>query len=249
MAAARPRHGGGVPTVLLVHDAFTTTYCWTGTIEAAGQLRGEVLAVSNPLRGLASDAAYLTALFAAIDGPVVLVGHGYGGGVITAAAAGAANVVALVYVAAFALAEDESCVDVVLRAGGDRFVNALVPTHPHPDGRAGTELYLRRDAFAEVYCADLPPGVAAALAASQVPVAADALAQRPLAAAWRGLPCWYLVATADRVIDVAVQRAMAARAGAVTVEVEVSHAVPMSAPEAVADLIRTAVTAVTEGDV
>ena len=221
-------------TALLVHGAFADSGSWADTIRAAPGLG--LIAVPDPLRGLAGDAASVAASATMIDGPVVLVGHGYAGAVISVAAVAAGNVVGLVYIAAFVPDETQSCVDILLAGGSESFLAAL---RPYPV-IGGTELYLDRTAYPAVFAADLDPEVAAVAAATQRPVLAGAFEERPAAVAWRDLPCWYLVATADRVLDPGTQRAMAARAGATTAGVHASHAVTLSHPEAVAELIGSA---------
>ncbi len=239
--AARSAHDGATPTVLLVHGAFADSSCWAGAITAAADSGADVVAVANPLRGLAPDSAYVAALSAVVDGPVVLVGHSYGGAVITVAGAQAPNVVGLGYVAGFAPDESESCIDLSRATGDDRFLRALDPVNlALPDGPR-TELHLDRSQFGPLFAGDLPAGAAAVAAASQRPVLAGALTDTPSSVGWRRLPCWFLVPTEDRVVDVATHRAMAARAGAVPVEVRASHAVVLSRPDEVADLIRAAV--------
>jgi pimeloyl-ACP methyl ester carboxylesterase len=168
-----------------------------------------------------------------------LVGHGYGGAVITVASTQTDNVTGLVYIAGLALAAGESCTD-LLRREPVGVAEALIPLDVTVAGRRRTEIWLRREVFAELYAADLPPDLAAIAAASQYPIAITALEERAHSVGWPDLPCWYLVATADRLVSADSQRFMAARAGAATVEVDASHAVLMSAPMAVADLIRTA---------
>jgi pimeloyl-ACP methyl ester carboxylesterase len=221
-------------TALLVHGAFADSGSWAGTIRAAPRL--DLLAVPDPLRGLAGDAASVAASATMIDGPVVLVGHGYAGAVISVAAVAAGNVVGLVYIAGFVPDETQSCVDILLGGDSAEFLAAL---RPYPVA-GGTELYLDRTAYLEVFAGGLDPEVAAVAAATQRPVLAAALEERPAAVAWRDLPCWYLVATADRMLPARTQHAMAARAGATTAGVPASHAVPLSHPEAVAELIGAA---------
>jgi pimeloyl-ACP methyl ester carboxylesterase len=232
---------GGTPTVLLVHGEFSDTGAWTGTIRASGALAAGIVAVANPLLGLARDAAYVAANATAIDGPVVLVGHGYGGAVVSVAATEARNVVGLVYVAAYLPAPAQSCVDVLTGAGADGFFAALDPHLLRMDGTFVTELYLDRDAYPGLVAADLSTRAAAAAAATQRPVRAAALEETPGAVGWPDLPSWYLVAGGDRVIGADAQRRMAARARAETVDVDASHAVVLSRPDTVADLIAEAV--------
>jgi pimeloyl-ACP methyl ester carboxylesterase len=231
-----PTHrNGSSPTVLLVHGAFTSSACWAAVMAAGRGFGLDLLAVPNPLRSLTGDADYVADVAGTHDGPVLLVGHGYGGAVITVAGTRAGNVIGLVYVAGFALAAGESCTD-LLQQEPTSVARALIPV----PGHRGTGIQLRRETFASIYAADLPADVAATAAASQYPIAAAAMEERPQSAGWAELPCWYLVATADRLFSPRSQRRMAARAGAATVEVDASHAVVLSAPMAVAELIRDA---------
>jgi hypothetical protein len=203
-----------------------------------------VLAPANPLRGLATDAAYLAGVVGAIDGPVLLAGHDYGGAVITQAGAGADNVVGLVYVAAFVPAAGECLLDLTARFPDTQLQPALRPaTFPAGDAGSGVELYLTVDRFRDVFAADLPDRTTAAAAAAQRPVAADTFQQPVTAAAWTTRPSWFVVATADRAIHPDAQRFMARRASADTVEVDASHAVARSRPGVVAAHIRAAAAA------
>jgi len=226
--------------VLLVHGAFADASSWTGVI-AQLQIAGiEAVAPANPLRGLASDARYLASVAEEIDGPVLLVGHAYGGAVITAAGSFLANVCALVYVTAFALDEGESMLDVSAKFPGSFLAPALRPAIcPDERGEPVVELYIEREAFPEVF-ADLPPAVAAVAAATQRPIATAALEAKMPRAAWKTLPCWYVVAVADRIIPRDAQRFMATRTAAHTLEVDGSHAVALSQPAIVAEHIRVA---------
>lgn len=234
------------PTVVLVHGAFADAASWLGVIDELQRAGVPVVAVANPLRGLAADAAYVTSRIAQIGGPVVLVGHSYGGAVITVAGT-ARNVVGLVYVAACAPEEGES-----LGALQDRFAPPALADHleswtyPAGGGAAATEVSVAPEAFGEVVAADVSPSVARVLAATQRPLAASVFTELPGAAAWRTKPSWVLVAGADRAVNPEVVRFAAERAGARTVELDgASHAVAVSRPAAVAELIREAVGAVT----
>ncbi|MFE6867240.1 alpha/beta fold hydrolase [Kitasatospora sp. NPDC057692] len=227
------------PTVVLVHGAFADTSCWTGVAE---RLRADGLTVrapANPLRGLEQDAAHLGNVLRDVDGPVVLVGHGYGGAVVTHAATDAENVVALCYAAAFGLDAGECVLDISNRFAPSPVSDATVAT-PLPDG-LGSGLSLREDRFPQLYAADLPPAVARALAAAQRPVAPVALTARSGPPAWASRPCWYAIATADRMLSPAAQRFMALRMAATEYLLDASHAVALSQPDAVAAMIREAV--------
>ncbi|MEO3853668.1 alpha/beta hydrolase [Acrocarpospora sp. B8E8] len=232
---------GSTPTVLLVHGAFTDASSWAGVIAELQAAGIPVIAVANPLRGLATDAPYLAGVAAAIDGPVLLAGHSYGGVVITQAGAQAGNVVGLIYVTAFALEEGESVLDLAGRFPDSLLGQALRPAAFRTgDGQEAMELYLRTDRFASVFAADLPERLTSVVAAAQRPIAAVAFEESSPGASWKTLPSWYVVATADQAIHPAAQRFMAERAGADTIEVDGSHAITLSQPAAVAGHIRTA---------
>src|SRR5262249_20175626 len=173
-----------------------------------------VLAPANPLRSLAGDAAYLASVAAAIDGPVLLAGHGYGGALISVAGAQTANITGLVYVSGYALDEGERVIDIDRRLPWSRFGPSLRPV-TFADGNAlGLELYVRPDAFAAVFAADLSTQRAAMLAVTQRPITAAALEEPCPAAAWKTLPSWYAIATADQAIHPQAQRLVAQRARA-----------------------------------
>ena len=232
------------PTVLLVHGAFADAASWSGVIT---ELQGHgipVIAPPNPLRGLASDAAYVASVAAQIDGPVVLVGHSYGGALITVAGV-TENVVGLVYVAAYALDEGESLGELQGRFPLSPLVSNLKEwTYPVAGGDPAVEVTIAEDAFPAIFAADVPADVTRVLAAAQRPLAAAAFEEKAAAAAWRTKPSWALIAGADAAINPEVERFGAKRAGATTVELEgASHAVAVSRPKEVADLIRDAVRA------
>jgi pimeloyl-ACP methyl ester carboxylesterase len=232
------------PTVVLVHGAFADAASWSGVI---GELQSHgipVIAPPNPLRGLAADAAYVASVAAQVDGPVVLVGHSYGGAIITVAGT-TDNVVGLVYVAAYALEEGESLGELQGRYPLSPLVSNLKQwTYPVPGGEPAVEVTITEDAFPSVFAADVPAEVTKVLAAAQRPLAAAAFEETAAAAAWQTKPSWALVAGADNAINPEVERFGAKRAGATIVEVEgASHAVAVSQPKAVADLIREAVRA------
>ncbi|MDX3117762.1 MULTISPECIES: alpha/beta hydrolase [Streptomyces] len=232
------------PTVVLVHGAFADAAGWSGVI-AELQGRGvPVIAPPNPLRGLASDAAYVASVAAQIDGPVILVGHSYGGALITVAGA-TENVVGLVYVAAYVPDEGESLGELQGRFPLSPLVGSLKEwTYPVPGGDPAVEVTIAEDAFPSVFAADVPADVTKVLAAAQRPLAAAAFEETAAVAAWKTKPSWALVAGADEAINPEVERFGAQRAGATTVELDgASHAVAVSRPKAVADLILDAVRA------
>jgi pimeloyl-ACP methyl ester carboxylesterase len=236
-------------TVVLVHGAFADAASWTGVIELLQQRGHTVVAPANPLRGLTADSGYLGSLLAQIAGPVVLVGHSYGGAVISSAATAAGDVRGLVYVAAFAPDEGERLGEVENGSRDSVLDSALVPRR-YPTGPAGqtaTEFAIDPAEFHQVFAADLSPEQAAVLAATQRPVAEAAFTDPAGPPAWRTLPSWAVVATGDRAAGTDVVRSMAQRAGAEIVELDGSHVIMVSRPEAVADVIGTALAAVTAG--
>lgn len=233
-----------VPTVVLVHGGFADASYWVPVIRELQASDLPVLAPANPLRGLASDAEYVASVVNQIDGPVLLVGHSYGGAVISVAGAATDNVVGLVYVAAFALDEGESFAEIFQRFGDTPLVGAVRPSnYPLPDGGTAAELTIAPELYRSAFAADLPSDLTEVLAVSQRPFAAI-FDDRAQAAAWKSLPSWAVVATSDNAIPPDAERHMAARAGAQTVEVDASHSIALSQPAAVAELIRTAVSAV-----
>lgn len=237
------KNGTNVPTVVLVHGGFADASFWTPVIQEL-QARGlPVLAPPNPLRGLAGDAEYIASFVNQIEGPVLLVGHSYGGAVITVAGAAADNVIGLVYVAAFILDEGESFAEVFAGFPDTPLLEAVRPgTYPLPDGGTAVELSIAPELYRSAFAADLPSGVTEVLAVMQRPFAAI-FEDRAQAAAWKTLPSWAVVATADNAIHPDAERHMAHRAGAETIEVEASHSIALSQPKAVVELIQTAVDA------
>ncbi|MBD5786006.1 alpha/beta hydrolase [Cellulosimicrobium terreum] len=225
-------------TIVLVHGAFADSSSWNGSVldlQAAGH---RVLAVANPLRGLDHDAAYLRSVLAGIDGPVVLAGHSYGGSVMTVAADGNPDVTALVYVASFLPEIGESTGELAAKFPGAQLGAALEPiSAPAPDGGTGDDLYIRQEEFRAVFAADVPDETAALMAATQRPIIGQALADPLSAAAWRSIPSWSLAARQDLAIPLESQQFMAERAGATIVEIDASHAVTVSQPGAVTDMI------------
>jgi pimeloyl-ACP methyl ester carboxylesterase len=234
------------PTIVLVHGAFADASSWNGVIERLQQQGWTVVAPANPLRGVAADSAYLASVVNQLDGPVLLAGHSYGGAVITNAATDAPNVVGLVYVAAFAPDEGEVLGDVAASSKDSVLMTAQVQ-RGYPTGRGGEtapEFLVDPARFREVFAADLPAEQAAVLAATQRPVAAAAFSDVSGPPAWKSLPSWAVVATADKAAGSDIVRSMAQRAGADILEVEASHVVMVSQPQAVTELILKALHAV-----
>ncbi len=242
-AAAEPAPPANQPTVVLVHGAFADSSSWNGVVSKLEADGYPVLAVANPLRGLAYDADYVRSVVAGVPGPVVLAGHSYGGSVMSQAADGLPNVKALVYVASFILEPGESTGELAAKYPGAQLGTALdsVP-FPLPGGGEGTDLYIRQDQFQRVFAADVPAHVTAQMAATQRPIAAAALEEPATKAAWKTIPSWNLITTQDLAIPAESMRFMGQRANSHNVEIAASHAVTVSAPDAVADLINQAAT-------
>ncbi|MFF3906470.1 alpha/beta fold hydrolase [Streptomyces sp. NPDC001848] len=249
--AAPGRHRGR-PTIVLIHGAFADASSWKGVIERLLRQGHRVLAPALPLRGLASDAAYIRSVLDSVTGPVVLVGHSYGGAVISHAAAETGQVKALVYIAAFVPDVGESALALTDKFPGSTLAQATsTQYYPLPGGGHGEELVIQQPLFRQQFAAGVPVTTAQAMAAGQRPITLAALKEPATAAAWKKIPSWYLVATEDRNIPPAAERWMAARAGAHTVSVRAPHAVAVSDPGPVTELIQRAARAVLihdEGD-
>ncbi|GGT43193.1 alpha/beta fold hydrolase [Nonomuraea spiralis] len=222
------------PVIVLVHGAFAESASWNGVIRGLHDHRFAAVAAANPLRGLEDDAAYVRDVVAGLGRPVVLVGHSYGGMVITEAAAGNAAVRALVYVAAFAPEPGESALLLSGKFEGSTLGGALAA---YPLASGGTEFRIDEDRFHHQFCADLDPDQAALMAATQRPVTERALSDGLTAdeAAWRTRPSWFVHGERDLNIPAAALRFMAERAGSRgTREIAgASHAVATSQPDAV----------------
>lgn len=229
----------GKPTIILVHGAFAESSSWGPVIARLGRDGYPVIAAANPLRGVAEDAAAVSAIIRSVRGPVVLVGHSYGGPVITTAASGNANVKALVYVAGFAPEAGESSLALSSKFPGST-LGAALTTVVLPDGEE--DLYIRPEKFRAQFAADIPAAQAAAMAATQRPVTLSALGEPSGAATWKTLPSYMIYGSADRNIPAAVMKFMAERAHARrTVVVDgASHALMLSHPAQVVSLIEEA---------
>jgi pimeloyl-ACP methyl ester carboxylesterase len=245
-ASATTRTPGHHPTpkstIVLVHGAWADGSSWSGEVQRL-QARGYTVDVApNPLRGLSEDSSYLKDYLASISGPIVLVGHSYGGAVITDAATGNANVKALVYIDAYIPDVGQN---VAALSGAD---SALAPATtdptsvfnlvPYPGAPAGIyDTYLLPNVFDTDLAADLPHAQAAVLAASQTATSLLALGEPSSAPAWKSIPSWDLVGLQDKVIPAAQQLAMATHAGAHVTEINSSHLSLISHPKQVSDLI------------
>jgi pimeloyl-ACP methyl ester carboxylesterase len=234
-----------LPTVVLVHGAFADASSWNGVIERLQAKGIPVTAPANPLRGIAADSAYAAAVFGQIQGPVVAVGHSYGGAVITNAATDAKNVVGLVYVAAFAPDESETLGAIEASSKDSVLNSALVPRqYPTAGGESATEFYIDPAKAREAFAGDLSDQQAALIAATQRPVAEAAFGEPNGPPAWKHLPSWAVLATGDKAAGTDVVRSMAERAGAKITEVDGSHVIMVSQPQAVTNVILDAVAAV-----
>jgi pimeloyl-ACP methyl ester carboxylesterase len=241
-ASAQPAAPQAKPTIVLVHGAFAESSSWDGVITRLNKAGYTTIAAANPLRGVADDAASVSAVVGSISGPVVLVGHSYGGPVITEAANGRSNVKALVYVSAFAPETGESSLSLSGKFPGSTLNNAIAAV-TLPDG--GRDLYIQAEKFHAQFAADVPEGAAKLMAATQRPVAQAALAEASGEPSWKTLPSYWIYGSADRNIPPAVLSFMAERAHArKTVVVDgASHVVMVSHPDQVAKLIEEAASA------
>ena len=229
------------PTAVLIHGAFADASSWRGLYVALAGDGLDVRAPANPLRGVtAGDAAYTQSVLAAIDGPVVLVGHSYGGAVITAAGL-SDNVVGLVYVAGFAPDEGEDLGQLL-----SNFPAAVADQYMRPSAGpgGGQELFIDPSGFHGAFCADLPADQASFMAISQRTLSAVALGEKCGTPAWRSKPSWAVLPTADGAIHPDLHRFSYDRMGATVTVVEgASHVVMLSEPAVVAETVRQAVRA------
>jgi len=234
------------PTIVFVHGGWADSSGWNDEI-ASLQRRGyPVIAAANPLRGLSSDADYVRSVLTTISGPIVLVGHSYGGAVISNAARGVPNVKALVYIAAFAPDEGESLAELVTKNPGTHITPDALTERPYPlpDGGTGTDLYIKADVFRDAFAGDLPRETTSLMQATQRPFSVAAFTEASGEPAWKTVPSWYLVATEDHAIPPVTQWFMAHRAGATTASVGASHVPMMSQPDATTRLILQAANSV-----
>jgi pimeloyl-ACP methyl ester carboxylesterase len=229
---------GPRPTIVLVHGAFADSSGWEAVADRLTDRGYPVLAFSNPLRGPVEDGEYLRQFIDTIPGPIVLVGHSYGGAVTTNAATGDPDVKALVYVAAYAPAEGESVAAANQLGGGHTVVTDHLVLRPFPGAPANdADAYIDPAWFHRLFAQDLPRDKARFMAASQRPGALGALLIPSGTPAWTDVPSWYIVANQDRIIPPEAERAMAERAGATTIQVNSSHVVMMTQPGTVTRVI------------
>jgi pimeloyl-ACP methyl ester carboxylesterase len=241
---ADPTGTKGRPSIVLVHGAFADASSWHGVAALLLDAGHHVIALANPLRGVRSDAADVALAIGAMAGPVVLVGHSYGGSVISAAARDARNVAALVFVAAFAPDEGETAGSLSGRFPGSTLATALAP--PVPLANGGHDLYISQERFADQFAADVRREQARLMAVTQRPIANSALEEPSGRPAWRHLPSWFVHGTEDKNIPPAALAFMAQRAvakRAVVVE-GASHVVMVSHAPAVAAIIAEAAEAI-----
>jgi pimeloyl-ACP methyl ester carboxylesterase len=237
---------GSQPTVVLVHGAFADGSSWNDVIERLQSEGIQVTAPAIPLRGISIDSAYLGSLLEQIPGPVLAVGHSYGGALITNAATNANNVVGLVYVCAFAPDEGETLGAIASDSKDSVLSTAQVPLqYPTGEGNeTAVEFAVDPEKFHDAFAADLPEKQSAVMAATQRPVSELAFSEPNGEPAWKKLPSWAVVASGDKAAGADVVRSMAKRAGAKITEAEGSHVIMVSQPQAVTDVILTAVAAV-----
>lgn len=226
------------PTAVLVHGAFADASGFAGVLRELTASGHAAIAPPNPLRGVEFDASSVRAAAAAVGGPVVLVGHSYGGAVITQASADLADVVGLVYLAAFAPAVGESCASVQEPFPPTLLASAIRPTPYDAIGAAGgPDLVIDPRQFHEAFCADLDADLAAVMAVSQRPLAAAAIGEPLSAEGWSSRPTWFQVAANDHAIAPDAQRSMAGRMGATIEEIDGSHTAFIAQPARAAALI------------
>jgi pimeloyl-ACP methyl ester carboxylesterase len=249
-AAAADNSAQTKPTIILVHGAWADSSSWSGVIERLQRDGFTVLAPANPLRSLTSDSAYVSSFLAQVDGPVVLVGHSYGGMVITNAANGHANVKALVYVSAFIPDQGDSAFSLV---GKDSHI--IAPPDPHtnlvtrgfpPFGQTDVDLYINPNDFRDIFAADVSPEKTSIMAVTQRPAALVAFAESlQVPPAWKSIRSWAILGGADHAIGTDSALSMAKRAaGSRVVEIPgASHALMVSHPDAVTEIILAAVRA------
>jgi pimeloyl-ACP methyl ester carboxylesterase len=235
------------PTVVLVHGSFADASSWAGVTQRLEKAGVPVKAIVNPLRGINADSAYVASAFDQIPGPVLAVGHSYGGAVITNAATTARNVLGLVYVAGLAPDEGETVADIVAGSKDSILLDAVQETK-YPTGQGSdmsSEYSIDPAKFHQVFTADLPQEESDVLAVSQRPTSAATLSEKTGPPAWKNLSSWAILGTADKALGTDAVRSMAERAGADTTEVDGgSHVIMISRPDAVTDVILTALRSV-----
>lgn len=234
-AAQQPK-----PTIVLVHGAFADSSSWNGVIDGLHKGGYKAVAIANPLRSVSNDARFVSDVVDSIEGPVVLVGHSYGGQVISNVAKGRDNVKSLVYVAAFAPDLGEAAADLAGKFPGGTLAEALAP--PVKLSGGGVDLYIDQAKFRDQFAHDVPAEAAALMAAGQRPITEAALTEKSGEPAWKSLPSYFVYGDGDKNIPAQALGFMADRAGSRrTVVVEgASHVVMVSNPEVVVDVISDA---------
>jgi len=234
-------------TVVLVHGAFADASSWNGVIERLQSRGVPVVAVANPLRGISADSSYLASVLEQTPGPIIAVGHSYGGAVISNAATGNDSVVGLVFVAAFAPDEGENLGEAGAQSKDSVLGTALVPRqYPTDDGGSATEFFIDPAKVRDAFAGDLSDQQAALIAATQRPVSELGFSESNGPPAWKHVPSWAVVATGDKAAGADLVRSMAERANATITEVEGSHVIMISQPDAVAQVILEAVSSARE---
>jgi len=226
------------PTIVLEHGAWADGSSWSGVVTRLQEDGYTVDVPPNPLRGVSSDSAYLASYLATVTGPVVLVGHSYGGFVTTNAATGDKNVKALVYVDAYIPAKGDTINSINAQFPGSQITPAALNFVPSPGGV--TDAYIKPSVFQSIFADDLPASRAAELAATQRPIAASALTEPSGSPAWATIPSWDVIGTADHAIPPAAQEFMAARAHARVTKIDASHLSLISHPGVVTRVIEQA---------
>ena len=237
-AAGHSSPSAAKPTIVLEHGAWADGSSWSGVVTRLQKDGYTVDVPPNPLRGPDSDSAYLASYLATVPGPVVLVGHSYGGFVTTNAATGDKNVKALVYVDAYIPAQGDTINSLTAQFPGSQITPAALNFVPSPGGV--TDVYVKPALFRSILANDLPAGQAAELAATQRPIAASTLTDVSGAPAWTSVPSWDVIGTADHAIPPAAQEFMAARAHATVTKINASHLSLISHPGTVANVIEEA---------
>jgi pimeloyl-ACP methyl ester carboxylesterase len=227
------------PTIVLVHGAFADASGFAGVVSALRDRGFPTIGFANPLRGIAADATYLAGFLRNVAGPLVLVGHSYGGAVVAAAATGNGQVKALVFLSGWLPDEGESIAELFERSGGSLGGAAIRPLPlTGPDGsEAAPDLYLDTEQFPAAFAADVDRGTAEVMAATQRPWSGAAFGEPSSSPAWKAVPSWYMLCTEDMTIPPGIQRFMAERAHSTVQELAASHASMVSHPEAATELI------------
>ena len=237
-STSSPSQSAVKPTIVLEHGAWADGSSWSGVITRLQKAGYTVDVPPNPLRGPDSDSAYLASYLATVPGPIVLVGHSYGGFVTTNAATGDKNVKALVYVDAYIPAQGDTLNSLTSQFPGSQITPAALEFVPSPGGV--TDVYINPSQFRSILANDLPASLAAELAATQRPIAATALTDDSGPPAWTSIPSWAVIGTADHAIPPAAQEFMARRAHATTTEINASHLSLISQPDQVTNVIEEA---------